>query len=223
MIIAYTNTQFENAKSQDKLPLKCEICSKIFYRTKSDIKRSILGTRSQIQTCSIKYKCKKQHKNGSTKVKCAQCNKVFYKTNSRIKEHHKNFCSQSCSATYHNCNKTYGNRVSKLELYIKKELQQLFPTLCIEYNNKTAINSELDIYIPVLNIAFELNGIYHFKPIHGYKKLQQIQHNDDLKIAKCNNSNIQLYVIDTSSQIHFTPKSSKKFLDFIANTIHSKL
>ena len=37
-----------------------------------------------------------------------------------------------------------------------------------------AINSELDVYVPSLNLAFELNGIFHYEPIYGEKKLNQI-------------------------------------------------
>jgi len=43
----------------------------------------------------------------------------------------------------------------------------LYPDLVIHFNKKDAINSELDIYIPSLKLAFELNGIFHYEPIFG--------------------------------------------------------
>jgi len=86
-------------------------------------------------------------------------------------------------------------------------------------NDKTAINSELDIYLPKLRLAFELNGIYHYEPIYGAKKLNQIQNNDHRKFAACYEHGISLCVIDTSSQKRFTEKTSEPFLSLIVKII----
>ena len=80
----------------------------------------------------------------------------------------------SCAATYNNKNKTHGTRRSKLECFIEKKLSELYPDLTIHYNQKDTINSELDIYIPSFKLAFELNGIFHYEPIYGEEKLNQI-------------------------------------------------
>ena len=58
-----------------------------------------------------------------------------------------NFCSKSCATKYNNAHKTKGTRVSKLELYIQSQLLKLYPNLLFLFNDRTAINSELDIYI----------------------------------------------------------------------------
>ena len=91
------------------------------------------------------------------------------------------------------------------------------------FNSKNAINSELDIYIPALNLAFELNGIFHYEPIYGVKKLTSIQNNDNRKFRACLEKGIELVIIDTSNQIYFKEKSSKKYLDIISNIINNKL
>ena len=85
-----------------------------------------------------------------------------------------NFCSRSCSATFNNKNKTYGTRRSKLEVFLEKELIKLYPDLLFHFNRKDTINSELDIYIPSLKLAFELNGIFHYEPIYGDNKLSPL-------------------------------------------------
>ena len=87
-----------------------------------------------------------------------------------------------------------------------------YPNLEIHYNRKDAINSELDIYIPELELAFELNGIFHYEPIYGAEKLQQIQNNDDRKFQACLEKGISLCIIDTSSLKYF--KLFNHFISF---------
>ena len=103
--------------------------------------------------------------------------------------------------------------------YIQKQLLEKYPSLTFLFNDKTAINSELDIYIPSLKLAFELNGIFHYEPVFGENKLQKIQENDENKFQKCINNNISLCVIDTSSQKYFKEQSSQKFLNIIIEVI----
>ena len=81
---------------------------------------------------------------------------------------------------------------------------------------------ELDIYIPSLKLAFELNGIYHYEPIHGSDKLNKIQNNDNRKFQACAEQGISLCIIDTSSQSYFKENTSEKFLKIIINIINSK-
>ena len=79
-------------------------------------------------------------------------------------------------------------------------LPQLFPNIDFTFNDKTAINSELDIYIPNLKLAFELNGIFHYEPIYGKDKFQRIVENDNNKFQRCQENGISLCIIDTTSQ-----------------------
>ena len=129
------------------------------------------------------------------------------------------FCSRSCSATYTNTHKTKCTRRSKLETWLEAQLKIAFPNLIIEYNSKSIIGSELDIYIPSLKLAFELNGLFHYEPIFGQDKLDQIKNNDQRKFAACHEAGISLCVIDTSSHKYVTPKSSQKYLDVILQIV----
>jgi endo-alpha-1,4-polygalactosaminidase (GH114 family) len=99
-------------------------------------------------------------------------------------------------------------------------LTKLYPYIQIDFNEKSAINSELDIYIPSLSLAFELNGILHYNPIYGTEKLQQIQNNDNKKIKECKEKQINLVIIDTRKQNYFKEKTSKEYLKIITETIN---
>lgn len=157
--------------------------------------------------------------NKSVECKCTNCSISFLKNYSQYKKSNNHFCSRSCAATYNNKNKSTGNRRSKLEIYLEEQLNILYPDLEIHYNRKDTIQSELDIYIPSLKLAFELNGIFHFEPIYGEAKLEQIQTNDTNKFQKCQQHGISLCIIDTSSQKRFTTLSSQKYLDIIIMVI----
>ena len=132
------------------------------------------------------------------------------------------FCSRSCSNKYNNARKTKGTRVSKLEVWLSKQLPELFPDLEFHFNRKDAINSELDIFIPKLKLAFELNGIFHYEPIFGSEKLSSIQNNDDRKFQACIEAGIELCLVDVSSMTYFKPKKGQKYLDIITNIINDK-
>lgn len=154
---------------------------------------------------------------------CKQCKKDFQRTKSRVEKGEDKFCSSSCAATYNNAHKTHGTRRSKLEKYLEEELTKLYPKLEIHFNRKDAINSELDIYIPSLSLAFELNGIFHYEPIYGQDKLDKIQNNDKRKFAACHDANISLCIIDASSLKYFKPKNAKKYLDIVSNIIDDNI
>ena len=157
------------------------------------------------------------------KVKCLNCATLFEKHVKEIKKTSNNFCCRSCSATYNNTHKTKGTRRSKLEKWLEKQLSILYPKLKIIYSDKTTINSELDIYIPSLKLAFELNGIFHYEPIFGKDKLNQIQENDNKKLQACVGHKIELHVINTSEQKSFKESNSQKYLDFITHLVTSKV
>lgn len=218
----FTEEEFKLAKSYDKLPCECYQCKTIFFKTKHYI-HMVYNKNSNNRGLFCSIACSNINKNKQLIVKCLNCNKEFNKSQSEIKKHPNNFCSKSCAASYNNKHKSTGNRRSKLEIYLEEQLTNLYPTLEIHYNQKSAINSELDIYIPSLNIAFELNGIFHYEPIFGVDKLEQIQNNDISKSKACIEAKIDLCIIDTSQQKYFKESTSKKYLDIITNIISKRL
>lgn len=152
---------------------------------------------------------------------CQNCQKSFKRLASQNRKSNKAFCSKSCAAKYNNAHKTHGIRRSKLEKWLEEKLKDKFTDLEFHFNRKDAINSELDIYIPSLKIAFELNGIYHYEPIHGPEKLTSIKNNDQRKFQACLENGIELCIIDTSSFDYFKEDRAKKFLDIISDVIES--
>lgn len=205
----------------DKIPCECLNCGNIFYISKSLARRGIKGTKI-IETCSRKCVHELFKKRGSIKVKCRNCGVAFLKNRSQVKKFPNSFCSNSCSAKYNNAHKKYGTRRSKLEAWLEIELQKLYPNLEIHHNRKDAINSELDIYIPSLKLAFELNGIFHYEPIYGKQKLSQIQNNDERKFQACIENGIELCIIDSSGLKYFKPSRGKKYLEIISKIINTK-
>ena len=154
------------------------------------------------------------------KILCHNCNKEVYKPVRDVNNSLNSFCSRTCSTTYNNKNKTHGTRRSKLEVYLEEQLTREFPELEILYSNKTIIGSELDIYIPSLKLAFEVQGIFHYKPIFGQEKLEQIQKNDLEKVRKCEELLIELIQMDVTDQNTFSKKSSERYLLEIVSKIN---
>jgi len=217
----YSKKEFNLAKSQDKLPCKCYNCKKPFLKMKKEIKL-VLNDKKPFSVKFCSRSCYAEFKVTKQEINCANCNKKFQKKPNQIKKTKNNFCSCSCSVTYNNKHKTHGTRRSKLEIYLEEQLTKLYPKIDFHFNHKDTINSELDIYIPSLNIAFELNGIFHYEPIYGTDKLQQIQKNDISKTKACHEAKIDLCTIDTSQQKYFKPKSSQKYIDIITKIINER-
>lgn len=218
----YTETEFLSAKSDDKLLLECSYCKISFLKKKKDIKRSGKGLSNTSEFCSLQCNGKARTLL-KTIVNCRQCNKEVIKNSCELQSLRNSFCNRSCSAIYRNTHKTKGYRVSKLELFLQKKLIERYPTLVFDFNQTDAINSELDIYILSLRLAFELNGIFHYEPIYGSGKLCQIQNNDNRKFQACLEHNIELCIIDSSSLKNFTEKRALVYLNIITNIIDLKL
>ena len=206
-----TQEQFENYKSRDLVSLVCIQCNTTYSRSKKAILDTFTKHNTYPKYCSNQCIADYKKEQQSIKVNCLNCNKNVLKLLNQYKKYKHNFCSRSCSTIYNNKNKTHGTRRSKLEVYIEEQLTELYPELEILYSNKQIIGSELDIFIPSLNLAFEIQGIFHYEPIFGQEKLEQIQKNDLEKIQKCNELNIKLIHIDTRSQKRFSKKTSNKF------------
>lgn len=211
-----------------------QICNKIFSKGKPKPKRrrriericdncyKSYDTIPSIKSRFCCIECSRSFTKPKKIFKCRQCNKEILLDNYEIKD--RKFCSQSCSTTHRNINAPFSCNRSKLEIWLEDKLKQLYPKLDIKYNDKYVVNPlELDIYIPSLYLAFELNGIFHYEPIFGKQRLERQQNNDNNKFQKCIGKLISLCIIDTSSQKRFNDKSNQKFLNIITNIINNKL
>jgi hypothetical protein len=216
----YSQEEYDTAKGINLLPLECYHCGNKFYQQKKYIKSTLKRKLGNCKFCS--NACNGKFFDKSITAPCAQCGKSVTRQPKDFKKSKssKIFCNTSCSAKYTNTHKTKGTRRSKLEVWLEQELTKKYPKLCINYNCVNTINYELDIYIPELKLAFELNGIFHYKPIYGEKKLLKIQNNDLLKNKECRDKSINLLTIDISDQYKFTEASSIKYLNYICFIIY---
>lgn len=214
--ILISKEEFDNLSLKSHINVKCNHCNQIFVRSKRDILNDAIRKNIQI-FCSRKCRGLFKSSIGSTQLICDQCHNVFSKINAQISKH--NFCSQTCAGIYNTNHKTHGYRRSKLEIWIESQLNYDFPSLNIQFNTTNSIYSELDIYIPSLRLAFELNGIFHYEPIYSTTQFEKIQNRDKQKLIKCYEHGIELCVIDTSNQKHFTEKSSQKYYDIVKQLI----
>jgi hypothetical protein len=227
----YTEEEFKKAKSRDLLRLSCETCNKDFFKVKSQIQATIASNKKDTKkkhSNANKYCSKKCQFLGMTteiKSSCGFCGIPISKDKREANKSKTgfNFCSRSCSAKYTNSHKKHGTRVSKLEVWLSKKLEEIYPNFKFDFNKTDAINAELDIYIPEIKLAFELNGIYHYEPIYGEERLKKTQNNDQRKFQACLEKGISLCSIDTSKQSRFTEKSSVIYLDVVQEVIKKHL
>jgi hypothetical protein len=232
-----TPEKVNTPNGKELLDIVCENCGQIFAKPKSFVRRCL-----KLQTSGTKWEknagkfCSRKCANnflGKSKVKCScdGCGTLFDSYRYRQRLYSRIYCSNECKLKSCQCEAgslltkrpQHLSHRSKLEIWIEKELSNFFPSLDILFGNTSLIGSELDIAIPSLDLAFELNGIFHYAAIFGELKLSKIQANDAKKINACLDKNIELYVLDTSKQTNFSEKSSKEFLDYIVELINAKI
>ncbi len=209
----FTEEEFKNAKSRDLLPLQCNVCKTTFMRPKNWIQAN------DGKFCSLKCDAKRRQNKQLVTCELETCGKTFLKLPKEIKKSKHNFCCQSHATTYHNAHKTKGSRVSKLERWLQLKLPEKYPDLEFHFNRSDTISGELDIFIPTLRLAFELNGIFHYEPIFGEDKLKNTQSTDCRKFKACIEHNISLCVIDVTSMKNFKEQKALAFFEIIRNII----
>jgi hypothetical protein len=193
----------------------CQTCQKTFFKEPRNIKRT------NNHFCS--KECSDDYRRSKKLVSCTNCEKIIEIFPGQYKRSQNHFCSRSCSVSFNNSNKTYGNRRSKLEIYLEEQIKLHYWDLTVEYNKKLMIRSELDLYFPELNFAIEINGIMHYQPIYGQEQFIKIQANDKKKVNACKEKGIQLEILDISSCKRFTPEKKEEYRDIVFDMIEKRL
>lgn len=215
---------YESSRSRDLIELECFACKKIFTKEKRVIKHCLKNPGGRVMKyCTHKCYWEVNPRRNKVEVSCEQCGKKVIKVAAETKRNNHSFCGRSCASRYHVQNKKTGYRRSKLELYIENKLSILYPKLEILYCNRDTIKAELDIYIPSLKLAFELNGIFHYEPIFGEKLLLATQNNDNRKILACAERGIELCVIDSTGLKYFKDSNAEKYLKIVLDIIEQKI
>lgn len=177
-------------------------------RNPNDVNQMVKATKDR-----HKIRVKKYKKNPT---RCKLCNKPFPYKRRKCK-----FCNSSHAATYNNSKRKndWSKRRSIIELWIEEKLKKDYPNLKILFNDKETIQFELDILIPDLRLAFEINGIVHYEPIYDEKTFNKIQQNDKQKIIRCYNKGIELVTVDISWCSYFKESNCEKIYKPIQNII----
>lgn len=188
----------------------CLHCNKIFLLEKHRVQRA--AKRGTGKYCS--QTCARHARRTSQEVHCINCTTLFRKQGVELKRTGNHFCSRSCAAQYNNRNKNLGvGRRSKAEDYLSGLIRKDFPALKFIQNDRTLLSSglEVDIVIPRLKLAIELNGPVHYSPLFGNQKLAKIQAADISKQIEMRSIGYRLLVIDISAYGYF--KKVKAMLD----------
>lgn len=204
--------EFQNTS----LKLECLICHNYFLRQKAQYESQ------NNHYCSVE--CRSKGIDKSVLKKCTECKKEINVQRYKIKNSKSGnyFCSKSCTGKYYTRNKVFGINRSKFEEWLEENLQKKYKKLEFDFNNKKEIGYELDIFIPKLNIAIEINGITHYEPIYGEKRLLQTQVLDKKREILCEEKGIELYIIDVSEIRNWKPERTEKHYEKICEIIDSK-
>lgn len=177
------------------IKLNCSFCNKDFQRYLGNHNRNIKRGVTNFYCSEV---CRRSAIDKRVSVVCKECGKEFKRRKSQLGRKGRSnniFCSTHCRAVFGQKHKVTGYNRSKLEIYIEDFIKTRFPDLEFITNDRTIIERELDFYFPTINLAIEINGPTHYRPIYGNVKLATTQHNDTRKILSCRDKGILLVII----------------------------
>lgn len=161
---------------------------------------------------------------------CAHCHTTMRKTKRELAKSKGSkklsFCSKSCRMTHQNLTnpRVYECRRSKAEIYFVELLKKDFPSFTILENTRGVLPSrlEIDIYIPQVKLAIEINGPFHYLPIHGCEKLKRRKELDAIKFEDCKALGLTLLILDISD-LQSDKKTRERITDFYSTQIRKRL
>ena len=224
-----------------KVKVECSQCKNIILKYASQIRVS-----NNLHFCNAV--CNGLFNTGKQiaeriELTCTKCKKLFYRRKGLIEllktyRSNKNpYCSRKCSDNRYQKNrflrkyqplakyKLKSRGKSYLEYFLEEKLRIDFPDLKFISNGRYK-DFELDFYFPDLLLAIEINGIFHYKPIHGDKILFRIQERDVLRKQICINHHVDLQIIPVLEST--TAKTIKEkywdiFQNIILNRFHDRI
>lgn len=203
------------------LKLECSFCKVPLNRTKSQL--SVIKIKN-IQNIFCGVSCRNKFRVKKVSATCKQCTKIFEKFPSQQRSIKNNdFCGSSCAATYNNRTRMIGKRTSKLERWLHDRLPEVFPGLKFLFNDKQTVEGELDIYIPSLKLAVELNGPTHYFPIYGQDVLDKTKANDAYKRQVCKKNGIKLVELDVSDLMSLKSYKFTKYVNDVFDIVKSDI
>ena len=190
--------ELEGLTSRALIQLRCRICHQEFTRPKNAVQVVLKGTQLRSldfcsRTCAAAARV-----TGKNLHPCAQCGKSTWKPPSVIKKSKHVFCSQTCSGFFNNKKRTTGIRRSRAEVFLASLIRRDFPEINLEENTRSFLPSslEIDILLPEIKLAIELNGPIHYLPIYGQEKLIFTQNRDIQKQIEIHAAGYALIIIN---------------------------
>lgn len=191
-------------KSSSAIVTNCLQCGELVLKYKSQMCKNTFCN----CTCAGNFNGKNLSEKASQEINCSYCGNIFTRRKGlnvarKTKEQKLNFCSKQCKGTYdstipkgiHDPNSSFVKNRSALEIFIEEKIKSYFPYIALNLNNRSVLGLELDFYLPELNLAFEINGLVHYKAIYGEDMFIKIQEKDNRKIQLCNEKEIDLITV----------------------------
>lgn len=195
---------------------ECSLCGKTLTRPKHKIRKDNISKRLFCnRSCASIFnglnrarKPKEIKKPRRIVFECVfqcTCGKTVLRTKNQLRKSKSGeaFCSKSCRMKQHNLlgiTACPSFQVSSEERILFDLIQADFPELKVERNCRNILPSglELDLFIPSLNIAIELNGPVHFFPIFGNEQFLKTKNKDIIKQMEASALGLNLIVVDIS-------------------------
>lgn len=149
--------------------------------------------------------------------KCEGCGKDVRRRESEIKKskHGKSYCSKSCRMKHYNAHILVRSSTqrSRAEDYLFEMMVSDFPSLKIIKNDRSFLSEhlEIDLYMPDIRLAIELNGPVHYLPIYGDERFKRVQIKDAKKNLELHQKGVALLTLDISRL-----QSKKKTIAFLS-------